>query len=91
MTKSTYRVAAIFPDHFQSFTVSLKNQLVSEFFCAKLSRLSVEAETKTNRHIPARINQQEATRTVIVSRLRAGLTVEEIMSIKTSKGALLKS
>jgi hypothetical protein len=66
-----YRVAAIFPEHFQSFTVALKNQLVSKLFCAKLSQLSVEAEIKTNRHIPAKINQQVAARAVIVSRLRA--------------------
>jgi hypothetical protein len=36
-----------------------------------------------NRHIPANINPQEVTRVVIVSRLRAGLTVKEIMSMKT--------
>jgi hypothetical protein len=34
---------------------------------------------------------QEVTRVVIVSRLRAGLTVKEIMSMKTSKGALFKT
>ncbi len=40
-------------------------------FWAKLSQLSVKAETKTNSHFPAKINQQEATRAVIVSRHRA--------------------
>ncbi len=48
-------------------------------------------ETKTNRHVPENINQQEATRAAIVSKLRAGLTVKEIMSIKTSKEALFKT
>jgi hypothetical protein len=47
-------------------------------------------ETKTNRHATESINQQGATRAVIVSRLRAGLTVKEIMNMKTSKGALFK-
>ncbi len=47
-------------------------------------------ETKTNRHFPDNINPQETTRAVIVSRLRAGLTVKEIMSMKTSKGILFK-
>jgi hypothetical protein len=49
----------------------IKKSTCFQIFCAKLSQLSVEAETKTNRHIPAKINQQEATRAVIVSRLRA--------------------
>jgi hypothetical protein len=47
-------------------------------------------ETKTNRHIPENINEQEATRAAIVSKLRARLTVKEIMSMKASKGALFK-
>jgi hypothetical protein len=47
-------------------------------------------ETKTNRHVPENINQQEATRAAIVSKLRAGLTVKEIMSMKTLKEALFK-
>jgi hypothetical protein len=64
-------VAAIFPEKFLSFTVALKNQLFYELFRAKLSQLCLEVETKTNRHIPAKINQQEATKPVIVSRLRA--------------------
>jgi hypothetical protein len=68
---SFYKVAAIFPEHFQSFTVALKNLLFYYLFWAKLSQLSVKAETKTNSHFPAKINQQEATRAVIVSRLRA--------------------
>ncbi len=32
----------------------------------KPSQIFAEAETKTNRHFPANINQQEATRAVIV-------------------------
>jgi hypothetical protein len=36
-----------------------------------MSQLFVETETKTNGHILAKINQQEATKPVIVSRLRA--------------------
>jgi hypothetical protein len=35
---------------------------------------------KTKRHIPAKMNQQEATRAGAVSWLRAGHTVKEIMS-----------
>ncbi len=49
-------------------------------------------ETKTNRHIPAKINQQEATKPVIVSRLRAGgLQWERLWTMKTSKRALFKT
>ncbi len=81
-----YRVAAIFPEHFRSFTVALKNHLFYSLFRAKLSLLSVEAETKTNRHIPTKINQEEATRAVIVSRLRAaGVQCERLWAMKTSK------
>jgi hypothetical protein len=36
-----------------------------------MSQLFAEAETKTNRHMLAKINQQEASKPVIVSRLRA--------------------
>ncbi len=35
--------------------------------------LFLEVETKLNRHVPENINQQEATRAAIVSKLRAGL------------------
>jgi hypothetical protein len=52
-----------------------------------MSQLFVEAETKTNRHILAKINQQEATKLVIVSRLRAaGIPREryELEDIKKS-------
>jgi hypothetical protein len=66
------RVVAIFPEHFQSFTVELKIQLFYKLFRAKVSQLFLELETKINRHIPAKINQQEPTKPVIVSRLRAG-------------------
>jgi hypothetical protein len=68
---SICRVAAIFPEHFQSFTVALKNQIFYQLFHGKLSQLYVEAETKTKRHIPAKINQQEATKAVTVSMLCA--------------------
>ncbi len=81
-------MAAIFPEHVQIFTVALKNLIFYKLFHAKLSQLCLEAETK--KQIPANINQQKATRAVIVSRLRAGLTVIEIISIKTSKGSLFK-
>jgi hypothetical protein len=66
-----YRVAAIFPEHFQSFTVALKNQNFYQLFHGKLSQLYVEAETITKRHIPAKINQQEATKAATVSMLCA--------------------
>jgi hypothetical protein len=49
----------------------MKNQLFYQLFRAKMSQLFVETETKTNGHILAKINQQEATKPVIVSRLRA--------------------
>jgi hypothetical protein len=75
-------VAAINPDHFQSFTITLKNHIFYYLFRTKLSQLCLEEETKRNRHVPAKINQQEATRAVIVSRLRAGLTAKEILIIK---------
>jgi hypothetical protein len=51
-------MAAIFPEHFQNFTVALKNHF-KKLFCAKPSQLFVEAETKTNRNIPAKMYQQD--------------------------------
>ncbi len=39
-----YRVAAIFPEHFQSFTVTLKNFFFEKFFCPKPSQLCTEAK-----------------------------------------------
>jgi hypothetical protein len=38
-----YRVAAIFPEHFQSFTVTLKKYFFVQFFCPKPSQLCDEA------------------------------------------------
>jgi hypothetical protein len=38
-----YRVAAIYPEHFQCFTVALKNHLFYLFFRAKPSQLFAEA------------------------------------------------
>ncbi len=75
-----YRVAAIFPEHFQSFTIALKSHIFHCFFCAKLSQLVVQSLIKTNRHIPAKMNQLEAIRAGTVSRLRAGRTVKVIIS-----------
>ncbi len=37
-----YKVAAIFPERFQSFTVALKNNLFYYFFSAKPSQLFTE-------------------------------------------------
>ncbi len=37
-----YRVAAIFPEHFQRFTVTLKNNIFYTFFSAKPSQLSAK-------------------------------------------------
>jgi hypothetical protein len=68
-------MAAIFPEHFQSFTVAFKNHL-KQLFCAKPYQLFVEAEAKTNTNVPAK-KLREATRAVIVSRLCAAL--KEIM------------
>jgi hypothetical protein len=82
--KKIYRVAAIFPEHFQSFTVAVKIHIFYYLFHTKLSQLFLEAETKRNRHFPVNINKHEATRAVIVYRLPAG---RESMSMKTSKGA----
>jgi hypothetical protein len=44
---SDYRVAAIFPEHFQSFTVALNINLFTNYF-ALGAICTVEAETKTN-------------------------------------------
>jgi hypothetical protein len=65
--------------------MAVKNHIFNYFFHTKLSQLCLEAETKTNRHFPVNINQQEAARAVIVSRLRAGITVKEIMSYEEIK------
>jgi hypothetical protein len=78
-------VAAIYPEHFQSFTIALKNHIFYYLFRTKLSQPFLEEETKRNRHVPANINQQEATRAAIVSRLRAGLTAKEILNMKHRK------
>jgi hypothetical protein len=37
-----YRVAAINPEHFQSFTVALKTKFLKKFFSPKPSQLSAE-------------------------------------------------
>jgi hypothetical protein len=55
-------VAAIYPEHFQSFTIALKNHIFYYLFRTKLSQPFLEEETKRNRHVPANINQQEAIR-----------------------------
>jgi hypothetical protein len=68
-----------------------KNNFFKLIFSHETVSSLFKAETKTNRYFPVYINQQEAARAVIVSRLRTGLTVEEIMSMKTSKGELFKS
>jgi hypothetical protein len=38
-----YRVAAIFPEHFQSCTVTLKNYYIEKLFCPKPSQLCAKA------------------------------------------------
>ncbi len=53
---AVYRVAAIFPEHFQSFTIALKNHLFYSFFRSKPSQLFAEQYVKINRHIPAKMN-----------------------------------
>jgi hypothetical protein len=50
----------------------IKKSYISLIISLKPSQIFVEAETKTNRHFPTNINQQEATRAVIVFGLRAG-------------------
>jgi hypothetical protein len=65
--------------------MAVKNHIVNQLFHTKLSQLCLEAETKTNRHFLVNINQQQATRAVIVSRPRAGITVKEIMSCEEIK------
>jgi hypothetical protein len=65
-------VAAIFPEQFQSFTDALKNHIFYKLFCAKPSQLFAVGESKSKRDIAAKINQQEATKAVILSGLRAG-------------------
>ncbi len=41
-SKQMYRVAAINPEHFQSFTVELKIKFLKKFFFPKPSQLSAE-------------------------------------------------
>jgi hypothetical protein len=50
----------------------VKKSYILLIISLKPSQIFVEAETKTNRHFPTNINQQEATRAVIVFGLRAG-------------------
>jgi hypothetical protein len=55
-----YRVAAIFPEQFQCFTLALKNNLFYKFFPQnRLSSLPKHNYKVTNSHIPAKMNQQE--------------------------------
>jgi hypothetical protein len=83
-----YRVAAIFLEHFQSFTVLLKNNSFYNFFYAKPSQLSAETETKTNSHIRAKMNQQESAGAGAVSGPCAGRTIIELL--ETPIRALLR-
>ncbi len=50
------------------------------FFCYKLSLLFAKTKTKTKGHIPAKTNQQGATRAGIVFGLHAGRTMNETVS-----------
>ena len=50
----------------------VKKSYILLIISLKPSEIFVEAETKTNRHFPTNINQQEAMRAVIVFGLRAG-------------------
>jgi hypothetical protein len=51
-----HRVAAIFLEHFQSFTKALKNHLFYSFFRRKPSQMFAEQYVKINRQIPAKMN-----------------------------------
>jgi hypothetical protein len=73
-------VAAIFPEHFQSFTVLLKNNIFYCFFYAKLSQPSAKTEIKTNSRIRAKMNQQEGAGAGAVFGPCAGRTMIEIKS-----------
>jgi hypothetical protein len=73
-------VAAIFPEHFQCFTVTIKNNIFNLIFSAKPSQLSAETEIKTNSHILAKVNQQEGIGAGIVSGLCAGCTMIKMNS-----------
>ncbi len=75
-----YRVAAIFPKHFQCFTVALKNLIFYCFLRAKPSQMFSESWIKKTRYIPAKMNLKEDTRARTVSGLPAGRTVKEITS-----------
>jgi hypothetical protein len=61
-----YRVAAIFPEHFQGLTVALKNDIFFILSCHTVPAVCRAIE-KPKRHIPAKMNQQEATRAGAVS------------------------
>jgi hypothetical protein len=71
-------VAAIFPEHFQSFAVLLKNNIFYCFFYAKPSQLSAKTEIKTNSRIRAKMNQQEGAGAGAVFGPCAGRTMIEI-------------
>jgi hypothetical protein len=71
-------VAAIFPEHFQSSTVLLKNNIFYCFFNAKTSQLSAKTEIKTNSRIRAKMNQQEGAGAGAVFGPCAGRTMIEI-------------
>jgi hypothetical protein len=67
---STYRVAAIFPEHFQSFTVALKTFLLL-ILLPQTDSAVCRSINKTIIQIRAKLNQHQATRAVIVCGLRA--------------------
>jgi hypothetical protein len=72
-------VAAIFPEHFQSFAVKLKITFFTDSFAPNHLGCLLNHK-KRKRRILAKMNQQEATKAGSLSVLRAGRTVKEIMS-----------
>jgi hypothetical protein len=67
-------VAEIFPEQFQSFTNTLKNHLLINYFAQIHLSCLPKGKQKKNRHIQAKMSQKEATRAMLVSGLRAGRT-----------------
>jgi hypothetical protein len=73
-------VAAIFPEHFQRFTVLLKNNIFIVFFLRKTISAFCQNRNKTNSRIRAKMNQQEGAGAGAVSGPCAGRPMIEIKS-----------
>jgi hypothetical protein len=73
-------VAAIFPEHFQSFTLTLKNYFFEKILLPQNLSAVCQIINKNKKTHSAKKNRQKATRAVIVCRLGAGHNMKEMQN-----------